>query len=511
MTKNLTLISILLNLFLLPVGHAQSPTPSEGAHLKRSLSIRGHEIFNKRRLRLYVVFDESDSDGRYLINTLDGRSFKLFGKDANDAPLDVQSLSTVATKSPAVLRETALLFESSHGLSKPLTESIQRAVASFLGGFRSDVLTVRMGNEETSVRLAWVSPGQSENPRAIQRSILDAPVVAGTRGLTSVVCSGIGDLGVTQQNTNASLVQRNVVIISSEMNDAKGSFSDLRRCLSDASKLGARIFWVRLKSASQTMNNEIVSSSFSKTMTAGVQESKGFVSNLPLSGDPLPALNNIRSYLDDEYVLEFDLDKFKPYSDTIELELTANYHGHVVKSDFFKAEGFEAQPTPEDLARLATLQEAARRKDIATVVLLLGVFSLTGIIFWWLLKKREHVCGDCLFVVARNFQDCPFRNSKCYGRLSVIQGPQMGKVFPLFSGENTLGRKRSCMIRLKGQGISREHAKIVLSKRKALYTPFKGSESRINGVRTIEPRLLGSGSVIRLGDLVCRVDFKEGE
>ena len=94
--------------------------------------------------------------------------------------------------------------------------------------------------------------------------------------------------------------------------------------------------------------------------------------------------------------------------------------------------------------------------------------------------------------------------------MSVIQGPGLGSEFPLFSGENTFGSSSSNSIRWKAKGLTRKHGKIVITKRKALFSPMRGSETRVNGVIATEPRLLSSGSILRVGDVVCRVDFKEG-
>jgi hypothetical protein len=499
-----------LLLFTAVARHAYAQTPEvshSGGALKRTLNIRSQEVFDKRMLRLFVLLDESDAEGRYLLNTLDARSFRLFAKEASEAPVDVRSLSTVATRSPPVPRETVIVFESQSDLGQQQSEAIRKAVASFLGGFRSDVLSVRMGNEDNVNRLAWVAPGQSENPRAIQRAVLDASVLAGAKGLTSAVCSAVGDLDVVPEQNGAIGVQRNLIVVSTDDTTDNVRFSELGRCLSDAAKLKARVFWLRIKAQNAPQS----ASKLYRVISSAVEKSGGFVANVAATVDPSSALNNIRSYLDDEYVLEFDVTAIRPYSDAIDFELTANYHGHVVKSGFFRAEGFVAQPTPEELARNAQIAEAAKRKDLATVVLVVGLLSLTGGFFWIQLRRKIHVCGDCSYVVSRTFQDCPFRNEKCYGRLSVIQGPAVGAVFPLFSGENLVGTKRSIQIRLKGGGIARDHAKIVVSKRKALFVPMKGGTNRVNGVLTAEPRLLGSGTVVRMGDYVCRVDFKEGE
>lgn len=477
----------------------------------RSLSVRAQEIFDKRKLRLFVVVDESDNEGRYLQNTLDARSFRLFGKEQNDVPLEVNSLSTTASKSPAVLRETAIIFESSTALPQVQFEAIRKSVAAFLEGFRSDVLSVRIGNEEKSSRLAWTSPEQSENPRAIQRSILNAEVLPGGRGLTPAICSGIHDLNVIKDEKNNGHIQRTVIVISTEMPGIGRAFSELTQCFRETARIGARVFWVRLKSPEDANNGASKDTNFSKVMSAAVEKSKGFSAIVRGFTEPTATLNNIRSYLDDEYILEFDLNNFKPYNSTVQLELVASYHGHVLKSGLFEVDGLTALPTPEEVSQKAQVQENAKRKYLTNLGVIFAALTGFGLLIWYRSKLRTHVCSNCTFVVERNFQDCPFRNPKSYGRLSVIGGPMVGKVFPLFSGDNTLGKKYNNMIKITGKRVANRHAKITLSKRKALFVPMNRCECRVNGFLLTEPRLLASGSVIRMGENILRVDFKEGE
>ncbi|NBX17694.1 MAG: FHA domain-containing protein [Proteobacteria bacterium] len=510
---------IVFSLFL--ISAAETPNPSRSpvaAPLARKLTVRAQEVFDQRKLRIYAVADESDAQGRFLINTLDSRSFKLFGSDPKEAPLEAASLSTVATKSPAVSRETAILFESSNQLNQQISDSVRKAVAAFLNGYRSDVLTVRMGNEDKNSRLAWISPSQSENPRAVQRSILDSPAVQGTQGMTSPVCAGVRDLNIVGSQNSQVMVQRNVIIVSSAHSAASKKLSELRACLAEAVDYGARVFWIEIKDAPtpaavQQPEKSVApsGSDFSKVISSAVEKSGGIRLAVGGTADPAAAFANLRSYLDDEYVLEFDLSQFRPYSDVIELELVANYHGHVLKSGFFKAEGFTAQPTPDDLERSARLTELRKRKETINLIVIFVLVSGLGIVLWNWLRRKAHVCRDCTYVVEHSFSDCPFRNAKCYGRLSVIHGPMTGKVFPLFSGDNTLGRGGSNTVRLKGEGVERLHAKIVLSKRKALLTPVSKGGIRVNGLLTGESRLVGSGTVLCIGSVVCRLDFKNGE
>lgn len=470
--------------------------------LQRKISFRAYEVYQQRKLRIHLAVFESDGGARYPLNTLDGKSFRFIPEGENEIPLEPSSLSTFATRSPLASRETAIVFEAHQSLSQPYFDAIRAGVAGFLGGFRSEILSVRASTSSKEIRLAWSVPGQSENPRAVQKSILESARVEGVPGVAAGLCAAVKELN---PNDDAqSVIQKNLIFISGAAGEGDSGWSEGKRCLSKAVDVGSRIFWLRL-------HDQNVESGKADLQIEGlVEKSGGFVSQIGVSSDPMAAMNNLRSYLDDEYVIEFDLSQLRPYSDAIKAVLSANYHGNILRSEPITFEGLFAVLRPEELERIENLREAARKKDRQNYIYIASVLTLAGMVIIYLLRRNTAGCKKCGFRVSSSFQDCPFRNAKCQGRLSVVQGEGLGSEFPLFAGANTLGSASNSTIRLKHKSISRNHGQIQITKRKALFSPVKGSETRVNGVIATEPRLLSSGTILKIGELVCRVDFKEG-
>lgn len=484
------------------IAQAQSEKSLPDTAIDRSISVRTVQVFQERKLRVFAVVDEADGNGKYLLNTLDAKSFRLTSEDVNARPLEPISLSTFSTQTPSAPRGTALVFEAQQSFSQQQFNSIRSAVASFMGGFRSDLLTIHASTQEKSTRIAWNAPGQSENPRAIQKSILETDALTGTGGVRAGICAAYDELkDIDEQFSGA---QKNLIFVSGPAGDGNSGWSQTRKCISSASDDGFRVFWVRLRDQTQELGK------FDAAIESVVERSGGFVSKLRANSDPVAALNNVRSYLDDEYVLEFDAAEHSPHSESFEAVLTASYHGHVYRSSKVQFEGLKARPHPEDLVQQEERLRKAALKERESFYFLGAVIVFSGFFIVFILKRKSVGCVKCGFRVSSTFQDCPFRSAKCFGRLSVVQGPALGLEFPLFSGENSFGSSSSNTIRWADKKLARKHGKIVITKRKALFVPSKGSETRVNGMIATEPRLLTSGTVLRVGESVCRVDFKEG-
>lgn len=475
------------------------------APMQRQVTLRGYEIFDKRKLRMHVIVDESDAAGRYLLNTLDAKSFRLKSESEAHAPLEPTSLSTYATRFPALSRQTALVFEAGVHLPQRQFDGIRAAVANFLTGFRSEVFSVRASTGEKESRLAWLAPGQSENPRALQKSILESAPVAGRAGIAAGLCAAVKEF--EGDSAEIPFKQKSLILLSNAPAESDAAWLEAKRCLVRANELGVRLFWIRIREQSAVLP---AGSKIDAAIQSWVEKTGGFVSHSSAMADPTAALNNVRAYLDDEYVLEFDLTKHEPYSEAFAFAVTVNYHGNILRSKVLEFKGFTAEPRPEALLSEQQAQNLAQQREKRKIGILVLSLLLTALLVFYFLKRNSAGCGKCGFRVHRTFHDCPFKNPKTFGRLSVIQGPALGAEFPLFSGINTIGRGKGNTIHWNAGGLAKKHARITVMQRKALFEPVKGSETRINGVRIAEPRLLGSGTILRIGETVCRVDFKEG-
>ena len=120
-------------------------------------------------------------------------------------------------------------------------------------------------------------------------------------------------------------------------------------------------------------------------------------------------------------------------------------------------------------------------------------------------------CNTCGHRVARDHNDCPFRKSECVARLVVIGGKFAGQTIPILKGETLIARYPRGMagVKLRGKGIRWwRHGTIRLDGQKAIYTPAKLGKDRVNGWLVTEPRLLGIGSVLTIGDQTVRFEVK---
>ena len=74
-----------------------------------------------------------------------------------------------------------------------------------------------------------------------------------------------------------------------------------------------------------------------------------------------------------------------------------------------------------------------------------------------------------------------------------------GQRIHLPDGETLLGRGLSCRIRFNDPAVSREHLRILVSRGRAVVSNLSSNGTLHNGIRLVEPRLLGAGDEIRLG------------
>jgi pSer/pThr/pTyr-binding forkhead associated (FHA) protein len=85
-----------------------------------------------------------------------------------------------------------------------------------------------------------------------------------------------------------------------------------------------------------------------------------------------------------------------------------------------------------------------------------------------------------------------------------VDGSLEGRVFPVFEGENRLGRGESCRVRLPSQRISRDHATLTCEPgRFSLEAVSERNPTRVDGqvTRSTEIR---DGNTLTLGDSTFR-------
>jgi transcriptional regulator with GAF, ATPase, and Fis domain len=93
--------------------------------------------------------------------------------------------------------------------------------------------------------------------------------------------------------------------------------------------------------------------------------------------------------------------------------------------------------------------------------------------------------------------------------LTVIEGPDTGKVFRVDGGSPTralIGQSHVCDVRLTDRQVSRRHAAVHLSGAELRITDMESTNgTTVNGLRVLDALLTG-GEVVRLGETALRVD-----
>ncbi len=108
------------------------------------------------------------------------------------------------------------------------------------------------------------------------------------------------------------------------------------------------------------------------------------------------------------------------------------------------------------------------------------------------------------------FQTAPYRKDDVAGVIVAIDGELKGEVFPLFDGENKLGRAEASDIVLASKWISREHAMIVHQEGVFAIVPLTERNRTYVNDREVDGAELSDGDTIRLGHTTFRFRCIEG-
>jgi diguanylate cyclase (GGDEF)-like protein len=83
--------------------------------------------------------------------------------------------------------------------------------------------------------------------------------------------------------------------------------------------------------------------------------------------------------------------------------------------------------------------------------------------------------------------------------LTVVSGPNIGRVFSLRDGETVIGRGRDCHVRIDDAGASRSHARILVEEGRYILEDLHSTNGTFVAGRRIEREELNSGDRIHVG------------
>jgi len=107
-------------------------------------------------------------------------------------------------------------------------------------------------------------------------------------------------------------------------------------------------------------------------------------------------------------------------------------------------------------------------------------------------------------------QTAAYKKDDVAAVLVAIEGELKGEVYPLFDGENKLGRAEASDIVLPSKWISREHAMIVHQEGVFAIVPLTEKNRSYVNDREVDGAELSDGDTIRLGHTTFRFRSVEG-
>ena len=480
------------------------PLFADGNSSKRVAEIRHIEHLQNRKFRAYLsVFEAADVNStRYPITTLDRSAFQIFTSGELDLPLKVSSLWTFATLTPPRPRALIVAFNESNSLPAKMAIEVRKSVAESLPGLRSDFFAVLASGGGRILELAALDPVQSENIKALQRKVNESQSLGGENGSALALC-GARDRFVRWQDFGVDTAEQKTVILIGPAGNPCPVAQDLfQKCWIDLRTMGVRVIHVFYKLEGQNLVTIANDADLSYVAEGGNRL------QVQSALDVFPALSNIASTLNDEYVVEFELAPTTVLSPQISLFAQISYHGDV----FASAQKSTQIPMTVVLSSLPEMQKdelelnatsANWMVDVVLIVCVLGAMILLFMLIRskWRLYSETTVCNSCGIRVAKNYANCPFKQADCVAKLTVLSGVHVGRQFPLFSGRNSLGKSSKCTIQVKDHmGIKRRHAFIEIKNGKAVFSTLSPFD-RINGWPVSEPRLIGKGSVVSLNGM----------
>lgn len=480
------------------------------------------EIFEVRHLennKLRMIFSAQENNGiqRFPITTIDRSMIKVDFLNVSAPPADAESLMLNGSAVAEIRRAMFVGFSLHRKLRPRAIEEIRADVAELIRQLPSDLLTVAAISQDSARVIADVTPQNSDNINRITQGLQSLEPEGEGPAMADTLCVAAErfhawDLGRFRKS------DQKVLIMMSNPGDKPGTERfRAENCWRSLQDQGVRVYFVSFGDPSGVSHFDL---------TDVAQESGGYTHRVSGPVEANAAVKNIIALLNNEYAVDFEAPPIAMEDQPLELKVRVVYHDAIFESKAHTlgfsspelAVGAKSQVAVDSESKgLSSGQNESIQAQIVPV--LTTILAVIGILLTALLvvipfmrhRIKTTKCSSCDVRVLRDHSDCPFRKSTCVARLVYIGGPNAGQTVPLLSGVNGLSRFRirAHTTVISGKKIAwLHHGTINIEGAKAIYTPMKPSRDRVNGWLVSEPRLLGVGSVLRLGDQNLRFEMK---
>jgi hypothetical protein len=506
------------------------PGPTLAA--SKNVVVRAVEPTDDFKLRIYSRVFESENKIAYPVTTVDREAFSLeLGRDARMS-LKPESLTTFGGSSQPRTRRMVIALPVANDVPRAFLQEVRQTLAENLALTRSDFFSLVSVTTAGVDELAATTPGESDNFRAFQRTLLEAKPTGNVTGAHQVICAGAARFQEWSRYPEKPGEQKGMVLIANPSVSSRDDLRQLEGCLAALARNAVPVYL--LNAGVLPGGNINALDLFTKPELV----LWGFPQKVSSRVDFYPALLNAFANLNEEYVATFNL---YPLIGTWEgrgavavdgqaiFNLSVSYHGETAASGNLSipvpqawrdsiAQMEKSRGLAEKLYRAVTSLNPTERNVaffLAAVLIVAAVFVARYLWLSVLIAMRTVRCKTCGLRVKTSFSNCPYRDGNLAGWLSVLSGPGIGMVLPVRQGSNLVGSGAGCDIHLEGPKLRRKHAEIIVENGKAqlrlLHTATnKKAVDGVNGFQLDEPRLVCNGDVLKLGSVYMRFEAKTG-
>ena len=487
-----SLAAISLWLLLAPQTASPDSIPARGMIIKHMEQDGQHHV------KLRAAAFEQDGSIKFPIKTLDSNSFKVEMNDrvAQNSKISLTTYDHTRRKNS---RATILIYDATSVKSfTGLTRQLRTLIAQEFPSFQSEYLSVLGVAAGKTIERISLTPTQQENILALQRSLIaDLSEVKPSEFITdSALCIAARKFELWAKQGLRDFDQKTIVLMGGASVIDNNTRIKTENCIQTLKKQNINIHQISFSKNERSKTRLWITD---PEIIAG----ESIYHVVDLAGASR-AIQNIKTALDYEYVLTIQIPiQTEKISQT--LTLVAKYHDSTFKS--------QPVPLPETFTKSDSLgMKTEKQKEAPIPQKLIRLSNQSAFVLdaWLEWLAISLIIG--FFVTLRHANRMHTGITEIFDRddasdvnhgplLIILNGKNKGKKYCIRQSSTLLGRGWTCDIRLQPLGIKRKHARLEIQGDKAILQDLSEGELIVNG-RTIRSiRVIGHGSVIRMGEL----------
>jgi hypothetical protein len=406
-------------------------------------------------------------------------------------------------------------FSLNRKLKPRALDEIRADVGELLKQLPAEMLTVAAISEDSARVIADVTPEKSDNINRILQQLQSLDAEGEGPAMANTLCVAAERFHAWDLTGFRKADQKVLIMLSPPGDSPSTERFRGQNCWRSLLDQGVRVFFV-------SFGDSVGHSPFD--LSAVAQDSGGYVHRVSGPVEMNAAVKNVIALLRNEYAVDVQAPSIAVDDQPIELSVSVTYHDTTFESNVYNV-GFVIPELGVGVASANRLkadssdsgtdsnEEIHSRGNPSSLIFGASLIATLALVTVLILRRRgkKISCSSCRSRVRPDHSDCPFRKASCTARLVYIGGPYAGQTIPLQPGETTLSKLglRPGSISISGRGIGWfHHGTIMIEGSKAMYTPTRPARDRINGWLVGESRLLGLGSVLKLGDQNLRFEVK---